>query len=431
MGVAVTGAIYKGLTFNGVDSRDYGVYITGAAVFDAPARDVEFITIPGRNGEYALDHGRWENIEVSYPAGMFADNEADFAQGISEFRNAICSQVGYQRLEDDYNPGEYRLAVYTGGLEVDPAELKAGEFTIKFTCKPQRFLTSGEEAVPGTASLSLTNPTLFDARPLIKAVGYGPITINGEAVTIADNPIGDVRVAGITATSMTVSSDGTTVSGSVTIYPNYAPLLPGDTVTIGYSSWGDGHTSADFTIPFSGHYSDITGITYTTDGGLNAEIRTGQYASVRVPTLTYTAGQATNRMTETVDFTVQTTTGTTQFRAVIGWQVLPHPGVFDVGFDFTMTRTSYTGTPKSLLGDAGSIRTAPFIGFSTYTATTEPIYIDLDVGEAYTIVDGSPVSYNSNVSLPATLPVLKPGANTITKGQHIDSYEITPRWWKL
>lgn len=147
--------LFKSLVFDGVDSRDYGIYITGDAVFNSPERDVEMIEIPGRNGAYALDKGRFSNIEVSYPAGIAGDTEEDFRKGISAFRNALASRKGYKRLEDDYNPDEYRMAVYKSGLEVTPKALKAGEFTITFDCKPQRFLKSGETAV--TIGGSVTN----------------------------------------------------------------------------------------------------------------------------------------------------------------------------------------------------------------------------------------------------------------------------------
>lgn len=147
MAINQTGAIYKSLEFDGESSRTYGVYITGAAVYNAPTRDVEMIAIPGRNGAFALDRGRFENITVTYPAGIFADTETDFAKAISDFRNFLCSRSGYCRLTDEYNPNEYRLAVYKSGLEVEPALLRAGEFEIVFECKPQRWLTSGESAV--------------------------------------------------------------------------------------------------------------------------------------------------------------------------------------------------------------------------------------------------------------------------------------------
>lgn len=147
MAVTQTGAMYKSLTFDNKTSREYGVYITGEAVYNAPERAVEMISIPGRNGAFALDQGRFENIEVSYPAGIFAENETDFAQAVSDFRNFLCSKRGYCRLTDEYNPNEYRMAVYKSGLEVDPAQLRAGEFTITFECKPQRWLTDGETPI--------------------------------------------------------------------------------------------------------------------------------------------------------------------------------------------------------------------------------------------------------------------------------------------
>lgn len=145
MAVAPTGNIFKGLEFDGQSSKNFGVYITGEAVFNAPERDVEMISIAGRNGSFALDKGRFENIEVTYPAGIFADTETDFAEAISDFRNFLCSRKGYVRLTDEYNPAEYRMAIYKSGLDVSPTQLKAGEFNITFDCKPQRYLLSGEE----------------------------------------------------------------------------------------------------------------------------------------------------------------------------------------------------------------------------------------------------------------------------------------------
>ena len=67
MGVNNTSALFKGFTFDGIDSKKYGVYITGEAVYNAPERDVEVISIPGRNGAYLLDNGRFSNITVTYP----------------------------------------------------------------------------------------------------------------------------------------------------------------------------------------------------------------------------------------------------------------------------------------------------------------------------------------------------------------------------
>lgn len=184
MAVAQTGAIFKTLEFDGENSGNYGVYISGEAVFNAPERDVEMIAIPNRNGSFALDNGRFENIEVTYPAGIFADNETDFAQAISDFRNFLCSKRGYCRLTDDYNPDEYRMAIYKSGLEVSPAQLKAGEFDITFECKPQRFLTSGETKVTMPGKNKLPYPYYGSSGQTSRGITFtvkedGTVVLNG------------------------------------------------------------------------------------------------------------------------------------------------------------------------------------------------------------------------------------------------------------
>ena len=68
---------------------------------------------------------------------------------------------------------------------------------------------------------------------------------------------------------------------------------------------------------------------------------------------------------------------------------------------------------------------------STKTATGNPLYIDLDIGEAWNEDSGTPVSLNNAVQLPAELPALPSGATTITYDNTITSFKVLPRWWKV
>ena len=131
MGVAP----YKTFTFDGVSSAAYDVYLTGVGVYNAPKRSVEMLSIAGRNGDYALDQGKFENITVTYKVGMYDTDENNFATKVSNFRNWLCSKVGYVRLEDEYNPNEYRMAVYSEGFNLEHDMLIAGEAEITFNCK--------------------------------------------------------------------------------------------------------------------------------------------------------------------------------------------------------------------------------------------------------------------------------------------------------
>lgn len=171
--------------FGGVRSADYGVYISGESVYNAPEKAYDMQVIPGRNGNLAIYQNRFENIELKYQAFAFNDNQSAFAGSVSDFRNAMYAMNGYQRLTDTYHPDEYRLGIYKDGLEVDPVQYgTAGEFEIVFDCKPQRFLTSGETATTFTSAGSITNPTLFEAKPLIKVTGYGTLGVGNRSVII-------------------------------------------------------------------------------------------------------------------------------------------------------------------------------------------------------------------------------------------------------
>lgn len=179
----------KGFTYDGIDSLDYDLYITSGSVYDAPERVVDMIKVPGRNGNLAIDQGRFENINVEYDVYTKDRLQTNFAQNIRDFRNELCSRHTYLQLSDDYNPGEFRLGIYKSGLEVDADIDRAGAIKLVFDCKPQRYLTSGQTSQTFTAAGSITNPTLFASSPLIVVTGFGDLGIGSQTLTIeGDDP---------------------------------------------------------------------------------------------------------------------------------------------------------------------------------------------------------------------------------------------------
>ena len=405
-------SLYKGFTFDGIDSRDYGVYISGDAVFDSPERDVEMIEIPGRNGSFALDKGRFGNITVSYPAGLFGEDEASFREGIRALRNALASRKGYCRLEDDYNPNEYRMAVYKKGLEVDPALLKAGEFTIEFDCMPQRWLKSGETAVSVASSGTITNPTLFESHPLLQVWGYGEVGINDESVEVMHVPVGTIQYAntesrGGNATSAVITktfdtsalanTDEITVA-SVTARLSAQKQIGVGTSDITFTSGGDGEI-----VQNSPSTGDIA-VRYTPPAFVKNTARTNTYMWRWAWTPTSPSA---------VSFTVSVTVTVAYTTA----------GRIEARMSVTSDARSVVRTTNITRGD--------ITGYSTKSALGEPLYFDLDIGEAYKYEDDSIVSINNAVTIPAKLPVLKSGANTITYDDTVDQFRIVPRWWEV
>lgn len=219
------------ISFNSHKSTEYGLAISGEGSYDAPARDMTFYTIPGRNGDLIIDNGRYKNITLKYPAfftGSFTANAA-------AARAWLLAPTTYVRLEDTYHTDEFRLAIFSGGAEYEPTQYNAHAATeLKFNCKPQRFLKTGETAVAVSNGDTITNPTSFPALPLIEIVGTGDaiISVGGTTVTLTgltgginiDCDLQDAYYGGLSANDLMSGdfpvlqpgSNGIAISGSIT-----------------------------------------------------------------------------------------------------------------------------------------------------------------------------------------------------------------------
>ena len=407
---------FKALEFDGETSTDYGVQILGEGVFNAPKREVQMISIPGRNGAYALDKGRFENIDVKYPAHLIADSTADFAEAVSDFRNMLCSRRGYCRLTDDYHPEEYRMAVYKSGLEVDEKALRAGKFNIVFDCKPQRWLTSGEDAVTVSDGDELTNPTQFESGPLLEVEGYGTIGFNGYAVEIENATLGSVEI----------SSGSKFAKEDRTISLNTDLLNSGDTITIGeivlsmqvempsIISASASDSNAEFVSIPSGPYAGGTYLFYR--------------VSTRLPSFSFTKGSSVTK-TDTLTVTGQyfgPYQSTENYTVTCAITVTADASSVSVQRTFTVVSGSglaWHGSGASTIAACTGISSKPLLG--------NPTYIDCDLGEAYRIDNGEIISLNRHIDLGSDLPKLAPGANIISFDNIVTDLKIVPRWWKV
>lgn len=409
--------IFKSLRFGEIDTRGFDVFISGDAVFDSPDRDIEMVEIPGRNGSFALDKGRFANIEVTYPAGIGEMNASSFKRKIEGLRNALASQRGYQRLEDDYNGEEYRMAIYKGGLEVSPASLKAGQFDIVFDCKPQRFLKSGDIESNITSGDTITNPTLFESHPLLKIEGYGNININDESIIVNSVPLGDVTL---------INSFQETSGARWVKYFDTDQFNAGDTITVGAGAVYDNLIQRNSNIVVDAQVP--TTYTAQTSGASARVIRQTSknvYMVLEYPSFTFTAGTD-----EVVYFRAELVL-TYKKNGASNSVIQTHEVKFTYSaqnnrITMEMADKSTTDFRDSFRREFGEVSV-----YSTVNSNDQPVYIDLDIGEAYILSDGKAVSFNDAAYLPADLPTLKPGDNVITYDNTFTSFKVTPRWWRI
>lgn len=413
-------APYKYFTYDGESSRDYDVYLTGTGVFNAPERAVEMVEIPGRNGNYALDKGKFNNISVTYKAGIVDYSESDFADKVSAVRNWLCSKVGYKRLSDDYNPNEYRMAVFKSGVNIEHEDLRTGTFDIVFECKPQRWLTSGETATAVANNGTLSNPTPFDSEPLLAVKGYGTIGFNGYEIEIENGALGTILMA--SESSISSSTSTITLNNVSSLNASDPIYFSGDSVKIefivrdpsGDYMWTSASVSSSSNVVYAGFQK--IGMTRAT-------------ISVTCDTSTQFAKGTSSTITSTAVFSVNGHgVGTLTLSASISF-------AYDGDDEIVITRSVTASGTYSHVGDievAYSTDNSPEVcGDSSKTLLGNPTYIDCEVGECYKYEGAEIVSLNDKIALGSDLPKLSVGTNTFTYDNTVTELKVTPRWWKV
>ena len=173
------------IIFNNKSSADCRIQVAHPPGYAYPERDYTITHIPGRNGDIIQDNGCYKNVERTYEVSFDAPNE-DFATYANAVSAWLHSTTGYARLEDSYEPNYYRMATYQESNIFENLYNQAGTATIVFECKPQRFLKTGDNAIAIQNSLTIMNPTGFEAYPLFKVTGTsGVLIVNGNSITFS------------------------------------------------------------------------------------------------------------------------------------------------------------------------------------------------------------------------------------------------------
>ena len=391
MGVRVFGQVI----FDGVNLIDFGVTLSGTGAFNTPERDVEYMSIPGKNGDLIFDNGRYKNITVSYPVNI----ETKLPEKVKALSAFLMSHRGYFRLEDSYHPDEFRLAQFAGPIEIDSYGNfnKWGTTTLTFICKPQRFLKSGEIALPqidgaGTpANIIVAEGFAQDVfnSAFISAVGAG--AVGNDYMTVFNLSSYQGKKLVLYYPESRIMKDAMVLGGTMSTNPTTGS---GGSVLYGGAFWlydkrviALSNITSDYAAFETPEYFEIL----NSDDSLNTSI----YPSS------------------------QTIINPTDFPAkpLIKLRYL----------------SALTNQPVCMInGSPITLNVATSVSINGASVSINEVIIDCETMDAYTPLTGYtwPYNQNPNVYMPSDI-TLKPGENEIKYNNKLSYIEIIPKWWRL
>ena len=217
------------IVYGGESSSGYGMVVAEAPAYERPKRKETIFTVPGRNGSIIFQEDAWEDVSRNYRVWLAEDANDTLVEKVDAFEAMLNSKRGYNRLEDNFEPDIYRLAYYSGGNGFSNNLTQYGEANLSFTCRPERFLKSGETPVTVTNGYTLVNPTKYYSKPLIHIEATGPvgITINGKTISASVTDYINIDCDSMDAYRLVAENRNANIDGS---FPTIAP--GNNTITI-------------------------------------------------------------------------------------------------------------------------------------------------------------------------------------------------------
>jgi hypothetical protein len=270
---------------------------------------------------------------------------------------------------------------------------------------------------------TLTNPTLFEASPMIQVWGYGTVVLNGYTVELENAVLGPVTI---------FNGDKPPLDVSVSVAsPRYNI---GDEIIIPASSRNEVALSIDSNLDYSTYI--LLGATNVSGGSVGryndrVNRKWGVEPTVSLSEMQITSGvdsSKTDTLTCDVKYARQSS------------QQTEYTTTLTVNVTRTYNASSNTITWSFSSSDTGSKFDSPVLEYcwcgdiiadSTVPITGNPTYIDCDLGEAYKIEGGEVVSLNTHIDLGSKLPTLAVGENKITFDNTFTEVKVVPRWWKI
>lgn len=213
-------------TYKGIRNDEMHLRVLNDVVFESPTRDVNVIQVPGRDGDLIVDNGRFNTVIRSIPCRIEVPNGENVEETIHKISQWLVDDGNFHPFTWDNDPEFTYLARVSGSVVSNRLLKTLGHTTIDFQLHPVKYLKTSLNETQIIESGRIHNPYGVTAKPLIRVIGDGNITIHigGRPLVLQGIVLGCI----IDTETQTITS----LSGQLTIFERmrspFPVLTPGE-----------------------------------------------------------------------------------------------------------------------------------------------------------------------------------------------------------
>lgn len=161
--------------FDGTSSTDFKMIVTKVGNLNSTNRNIEFITVPGRDGEY-IEENELPNKEIPVEFYIDCDSTEEINILSKKIKKWLQGTKGYKELFFSDDIETVYEAVCINKIEIDEIIEAFGEGKLYFSCKPYTKPLDNNTIII-TKSETIYNP-YSRSLPKLKIFGSGDVTIS-------------------------------------------------------------------------------------------------------------------------------------------------------------------------------------------------------------------------------------------------------------
>lgn len=168
--------------YKGRSSEEFGLIINNELSFTAPERDVTLHEVPGVDGDLVVDNGRLKGFDKKFTVSLIVPEGKTLDGAAKEISEWLRSDVSWDKLYFTGYEGYYYEAICYETFDIQDVLKTFGKAVITFRCKPYKYKDGGQTSFFISNGQTIVNTEKRIAKPIIKIVGDGDITVknNGQ-----------------------------------------------------------------------------------------------------------------------------------------------------------------------------------------------------------------------------------------------------------
>lgn len=166
--------------FNGIDSKELGIIVKDMPLVPLAERDIETVSVSGRNGSFHIDNGTYKSINYTITCILKDIDKLDLLKS---------SLIGTSILKLSKYKDRYFIATIKNQISFDKYLTILNEFPLQLELQPISYSDELECIDFSVSNNDFEIGGNVEISPIILIEGIGIITINDTSLEVLDNNI--------------------------------------------------------------------------------------------------------------------------------------------------------------------------------------------------------------------------------------------------